>query len=415
MALMRFSLPRPKVADEGHRVTTFELLFDLVFVFAFTQVTGLMAHAHSPIGVLQAVIIIGILWWSWSSYGWLANQTHVDEGVMRVGMSVAMAAMFVVALVIPEAFDDLEGGLSGPLVLALAYFVVRLIHVGLYLLAAGEDKPLRRQVLRTSVAMIVGVGLITAGAIIGGPFQVWLWLAGLLADMILTYVTSSGGNWRLQSPAHWAERHGLVVILVLGESIVAIGVGAAQEPVSVPIIAGAALAIALTISLWWLYFDAIAIAAEHHLQQATGVARAQLATDGYTYLHFLLIVGVLISALGVEEVIAHATDPGGMGLFTAVALLGGPSLYLAGHAFFWRRAGGAWKLWQLGAATLLLALIPLGALIPPLLGLVAVVILVAAIALIESVRNAEGREAVRSGSRHPGKNRAPAGGPRSDV
>lgn len=415
MASTRFSLPRPKVSDEGHRVTTFELLFDLVFVFAFTQVTGFMANAHTPIGVLQAVIIIGILWWSWSSYGWLANQTHADEGVMRVGMSVAMAAMFVVALAIPESFEDLDGGLSGPLVLALAYFAVRLIHVGLYVLAAGDDKALRRQVLRTSIAMFVGVGLITSGSIIGGPFQVWLWLAGLLADMILTYVTSSGGSWRLQSPAHWAERHGLVVILVLGESIVAIGVGAAQEPVSVPIIVGAALAIALTISLWWLYFDTIAIAAEHHLQQAKGVARAQLATDGYTYLHFLLIVGVVISALGVEEVIAHASDSAGLGLFAAAALFGGPSLYLAGHAFFWRRVGGVWKVWRLSAATLLLALIPLGVVLAPLLGLVIVVLVVAATAAIESVRNAEGRKAVRSGSRHPGKNKAPTGGPRSDV
>ena len=376
-------LPTPKVSDEGHRVTTFELLFDLVFVFAFTQVTQFMAHEHSALGVLQALIILGILWWSWSSYAWLSNQTHVDEGIVRIGMCLATAVMFVIALVIPEAFHDMDGGLSGPLVLAVAYLVVRAIHLSLYLLAAGSDADLRRQVLRTSVSLITGSTLMIIGAIVGGEAQLWFWIGGLVADIVLTYATSAGGSWRLHSAGHWAERHGLVIILALGESVVAIGVGAAQQAVSTEIIIGAGLAIALSIGLWWLYFDVIAIAAEHVLGQREGVARAQLATDAYTYIHLLLIAGIVISALGVEEAIAHISSDEHFGLFGSAALLGGTSLYLAGHAMFWRRVGGSWKYFRLAGGAVLLALIPAAVLLP------AIVVLAGAVGITLAVIVAE--------------------------
>lgn len=398
MTQPRHFFPRPKVSDEGHRVTTFELFFDLVFVFAFTQVTHFMAHEHSALGVLQAMIILGMLWWSWGSYGWLANQTHVDEGIIRFGMSGAMAAMFVVALVIPEAFHDREGGLSGPIVLAVAYGIVRGIHFVLYLLAAGDDEALRRQVLRTSISMLVGVGLILTGAIIGGQVQIWFWLAGMLADVVLTWVTSAGGDWRIHSPAHWAERHGLVIILALGESIVAIGVGAANEPISVPILVGALLAIMLSVALWWLYFDVIAIAAEHKLAEKTGVQRSALATDAYTYVHLLMIAGIVISALGVEEVLAHATESEPLGLFGAWALFGGTSLYFAGQALFWRRVGGSWKALRLVGATVLLALIPAGMLLQSLAALGLTLVVAVAVVAIETVRYAAHRAEIRSGA-----------------
>lgn len=384
MPLRPAPFPRPKVSGEGHRVTTFELLFDLVFVFAFTQVTESMAESHSAIGVLRAMVILLVLWWSWCSYSWLANQTHVDEGVMRVGMSVAMVAMFVIALVIPEAFDDLPGGLSGPLVFAIAFIVVRVVHIVLYLLAAGDDTPLRRQVLRTSISMIIASALILTGALVGGTAQTWFWLAGVTADVGLAYLTSTGGNWRLNSPAHWSERYGLVVILALGESIVAVGVGAAQEPVSVPILLGAVLGVLLSIALWWLYFDVVAGAAERQLARRNRVARAALATDAYTYLHFVLIGGIVLSALGVEEVLAHATGTAPLGLFAAAALLGGTAAYLAGHAFFWRRVGGRWTVFRLAGAALLLALVPVAAVLQPLVALAGVTGIVAAVTAAEA-------------------------------
>ena len=388
------------MSDESHRVTTFELFFDLVFVFAFTQVTGFMAEAHSALGILQAMIILGLLWWSWVSYSWLANQTHVDEGIVRLGMAVAMAAMFVVALVIPEAFADLDGGLDGPLVLAVAYFIVRVMHLVLYIIAAEGDAALRRQVIRTSTAMFTGSALIIVGALIGGSWQLWLWLGGLVTDIILTYVTSIGGNWRLYSAAHWAERYGLVVILALGESVVAIGVGAAQLPVSTLVIAGAVLGIGLSICLWWLYFDVVVLAAESVLAKSRGAARTLLATDAYTYMHLTLIAGIVISALGVEEVLSNVETPAPLGIFAASALFGGTSLYLAGHTLFWRRVGRQWNRWRLTAATVLLASIPVAALLPPLLALGIVVAVCASLVVLETIRHGELRAELRDQPAH---------------
>lgn len=383
-----------KVAGEGHRVTTFELFFDLVFVFAFTQVTEFMAHGHSAVSVLQAMIILGLLWWSWCSYAWLANQTHVDEGIVRIGMSVSMGAMFVVALVIPEGFVDLPGGGSGPVTLVVAYFIVRLVHVGLYLVAAGDDVALKRQVLRTSLSMLLSVGLLFTGALIGGAAQTWFWLAALVADIVLTYVTSNGGDWRVNSAAHWAERYGLVIILALGESVVAIGVGAAHEPISVPILVGSLLAITLSISLWWLYFDRVATAAEHRLAAEKGARRAALATDAYTYIHLVLIAGIVVLALGVEQVLGHAAEAEPLGLFGAAALYGGIALYLLGHSLFWRRIGGTWRVLRLVGALLLLLLLPLGALLQPLAALALAVAVPVAAAVLEGRASPAGRSNV---------------------
>lgn len=390
-----------RVSDEAHRVTTFELFFDLVFVFAFTQVTHYMAATHSAIGVLQALPILSLLWWSWVSYAWLANQTHVDEGLVKLGMSIAMIAMFVVALVIPEAYVDLPGGLHGPLVLVVAYMVVRVTHLTLYYIAAAQDPPLRRQILRTSLALVAGSGFLIAGALADdATLQTWLWLIGLTLDVLLTYVTSTGGSWRVHSAAHWAERFGLVVILALGESIVAIGVGAAQEPVSVAIIIGSALAMMLSIALWWIYFDTTALAAERELSRLRGVERAGLAIDGYTYLHLLLISGIVLAALGVEEVIAHVEDAEPLGWFGASALYGGVSCYLAGVAFFWLRVARNVKWLRFGAAVLFLAGVPIAALLPPLVALAVIVTACAVLILVESARYAEPRREIREANGH---------------
>ncbi|MDQ0736818.1 low temperature requirement protein A [Arthrobacter agilis] len=397
MQLQRRSIRAARVSDESHRVTTFELFFDLVFVFAFTQVTGFMAHEHSFPGVLQGLIILGLLWWSWVSYSWLGNQTHVDEGIMRLGLSAVMVAMFIAALAIPEAFTDLEGGLSGPLVLALAYFIVRLLHLVLYLYAAMDDKPLQRQVVKTSVAMFSGATLIIAGAVIGGSAQTWFWLAGLALDIVLTYLTSAGGNWRVHSAAHWTERHGLVIILALGESIVAIGVGASQEPVSIPILLGAVLGIGLSVSLWWLYFDVTAIATEHRFASLQGNDRTAAAVEGYTYLHLPLVAGIVLSAFGVEDVLAYIDESEGFGALGAFALFGGTALYLLGSAAFWRRMSGSWKKWRLGGAATLLLLLPVGAQLAPLGALAVTAVVTGLLVGAESLLYPEARSRIRAG------------------
>ncbi len=355
-----------RVSSEGHRVSTFELFFDLVFVFAFTQTTRLMSHEETAFGVLQGLIILGLLWWSWVTLSWLCNHAHADEGIMRVGMIVAMAATFVAALAIPEAFTRDDGGMSGPLVLALAYAVVRLTHLGLYLVSALADREPRQQLTSSTMSALLGSGLILTGAIVGGQAQTWFWLAGLLTDFALTYATSISGNWRIRSAVHWTERYSLIVMLALGESIIALGLGASELPIDTAILAGSLFGVGLTICLWWLYFDMTALAAEHIFSKLGGRARASMAVDAYSYLHLVIITGVILSAVGVETALEHIDDSTPFGWFGAVHLLGGTALYLIGHALFWRRIGGHWKMSRLVTSLVLAALVPVGASIPPL-------------------------------------------------
>ncbi|HEX5729451.1 low temperature requirement protein A [Microbacterium sp.] len=378
---------RLRTSDETARVTTFELFFDLVYVFAFTQVTGLMAETHTAFGILQALIVLGLLWWTWVSYCWLANQAPADQSVMRVGMSLAMIAVFVIGLTVPEAYDDLEGGLDGPLVLTVAYTVVRLIHGVLYLVAAGDDRALRRQVLITeAVAMAPAATALLVGALIGGPAQTWIWLGAFLYDFVLTYASSRGGGaWRIYSPAHWSERHGLVVILALGESIVAIGVGVAQEAIDWAIIVGAALAVTLAILSWSAYFTRIAIAGEHELVRRTDAARVLLGMNAYTYLHFAIVAGVILGALGVEDAMAHIADAEPYGWFGASALGSGLALYIAATAVFARLVGQPWPWARIVAAGAIAAGVPLLASIRPIWALAAAVAVLAAALAAEAM------------------------------
>ncbi|WP_448808843.1 low temperature requirement protein A [Agromyces bauzanensis] len=377
---------RLRTSDESSRVTTFELFFDLVYVFAFTQVSGLMAETHSAWGILQAAIVLGLLWWTWVAYSWLGNQSPADQPVMRIGMSVAMIAVFVIALTVPEAYDDLPAGWHGPLVLAIAYTLVRLVHGALYVVAAGEDRALRRQVLVTvAVAMVPSAIALIIGALVGGPAQTWIWLGAFLYDFALTYASSrGGGNWRIYSAGHWAERHGLIIILALGESIVAIGVGVAQEPIDAAVILGAALAVTLSILLWWSYFGRAAAAGEHELERRTDAARAQLGINGYTYLPFALISGVILAALGVEEAMAHIGDVEPYGWFGAAVLSSGLALYIGATAVFLRVVGQRWSWVRVIAALALIALIPLLGAVAPIWALVVAAGVVAFALVIEA-------------------------------
>lgn len=392
----RFSaLARVGATDERHRVTAFELFFDLVYVFAVTQVTAYMAHAHSGAGVLQGLLLLGLLWWTWSAYAWLGNQARADEGLTRLALALAMVGIFVVALAIPEAWADAPGGLNGPIVLVGAYTFVRVLHLAVYAVAAAGDAGLRRQLAVTVVPMLSGAALLFAGALLGGRSQTALFAAGLALDWAGTFVTSRGGDWRIHSPLHWSERHGLFVILAIGESLVAIGAGAAELPVSAALLAGAALGIALSVFLWWLYFDVVSLAAEHALSALAGRARATLAVEAYSYLHFPLIAGIVLASLGVEEVLAHVGESDPLGYFTALALHSGVALYLLGHVAFKRRLHGAVSAPRLATGIVLAATALLSAQLAPLLALALVVAIVGVLVALETARYATVRQDLR--------------------
>jgi low temperature requirement protein LtrA len=384
-----------RATGEDHRATSFELFFDLVYVFAVTQVTGYVAHEHSAHGVLQGLLLLALLWWTWSAYTWLGNQARADEGVVRAGMAVAMAAIFVVALTIPEAWQDAPGGLNGPLVLVGAYLLVRCLHLTVYTVAATGDPGLRHQIAITWLPTLAGGGLLVAGALLGGWTQTLLFAAALLVDWVGVYLTSRHGNWRLHSVTHWTERHGLFIILAIGESVVAIGVGAAEQPISAPLLLASILGVAAAVCLWWLYFDVVSLAAERRLLEEQDKTRPDLAVEAYTYGHFPIVAGIVLAALGVEGVLAHAGEGEPLGAFYALPLFGGVALYLAGLLLFKRRLHNMLSLPRLVASGVLLAALPAAVVLPPLVGLAGLVVILAALIAVETTRYAPIRRSLR--------------------
>ncbi|MEX0666959.1 MAG: low temperature requirement protein A [Acidimicrobiia bacterium] len=391
---------RMEAAPLDARVTPLELFFDLVFVFALTQVTALMAVDLTGRGVLRGVLILGLLWWSWVAYAWLCNVVRVDEGAVRLALLIAMIAMFVLALAIPEAFDDLPGGLPGPVVVALCYFLFRGMHLVLFWIISSEDPGLRSQLIRFAPSMIGGTALLLAASQYTGTTQTGLWAAALLADYGGTYLGGASG-WRLRSPGHFAERHGLILIVALGESIVALGVGAAALPISWPIVAGSGAGLVLSAALWWAYFDITALQGEHALATEPEATRPRLARDAYSFLHFPMLVGVVVLALGLKKVLEYVGDSEhhqlsdpltGIGLY---ALYGGVVIYLLGHlAFKWRIAHYL-TVDRLVAAGVLVVLIPIAGMMPALVALLVVAGVMVAVISFETIHFAEHRDQIR--------------------
>ena len=230
------------VPREGERVKPLELFFDLVFVLAITQCTVLMSHHPTWSGLVQGLLALGVIWWSWVGYAWLTSVIDPEEGAVRLVIFAAMAAMLVASLCIPSAFDDLA------LAFALAYGVVRVAHIALFMLASPDDDALRHSVIGLAASTAVGVSLLVAASLLDGVAQGSLWGLALFLDMAGPYFLGSEG-WKLV-PAHFAERHGLIVIIALGESIVAIGIGAAGA-LTLGIGVAAVLGVALTAAMWW--------------------------------------------------------------------------------------------------------------------------------------------------------------------
>jgi low temperature requirement protein LtrA len=394
--------PRFQGVLEEARVTQIELFFDLVFVFAITQVTALMGDDPTVRGVIRGMLVLSVLWWCWVGFAWLGNVVRADEGVGRVAMFGAMAAMFVAALSVPEAFDDIPGGLDGPVVIALAYLVVRVLHLTIFWLAAGanDDPGLRGQLLRFAPSVVGGTALLLVASQLDGTPQTLAWAAALIADYLGTILAGASG-WRLNSAGHFAERHGLVVIIALGESIVAIGVGVAHLPVSIAIIVASVLGLTLAGTIWWAYFDVVALIAERTLRRAEGEERTRLARDAYSYLHLPMIAGIVLMALGLEEVLAFVAGKGGHALgdalptLKAAAMYGGVGLFLLAHVVFTYRTDHLVKILRVGTAALLLALMPVGSRLGALSSLGLLTAIMVALIAAESLRFAEARERIR--------------------
>src|SRR5439155_15032569 len=243
-------------------------------------------HETTWTGLVKGMLVLGILWWAWVGYAWLTSVVDPEEGTVRVVIFAAMAALLVAALCVPTVFDD------GAAIFAIAYAIVRFAHIGLFIMASREDPQLRHSVLGLAVSTAIGCGLIGAAAFADGTLQGVLWVLALTLDMGGPLFIDTEG-WRLV-PHHFAERHGLIVLIALGESVVAIGAGAGRG-VDGGVTAAAVVGIAVVSALWWLYFDVVALVAARRLVSAhVGSERNRIARDSFSYLHFPLVAGIVL-------------------------------------------------------------------------------------------------------------------------
>jgi len=399
---------RVTLRDEDASVTPLELFFDLVFVYAFTQVTALMATDVSAKGVVIGLVVLALVWWQWVGYCWLGNFARADEGVPRYVFLVVMAAMFVLALSVPESFADKAGGLNAPVVVVVCLVVVRLAHLLLFALAGRRDPALLHQLAMWTPSLLGGVVLLLAGALLGDPWQLPLWLAALVVDLGGTVAIGAGG-WTVRSPGHFSERHGLVVIIALGESIVAIGVGVTDLPISIPVIVASALGILLLGMLWWVYFDVTALVAEQRLAATTDrEERSALARDAYSLLHLPLIAGIVVMALGLKKVFEYIGGDEGRNWrnsqsgLAAYVLPWGVALFLLGHLAFRRRIGDPVPLLCLVAAGVLVFGGLLVTELSTLVALAAVTAVMVVVVGYEAVARRDHRERVRGLARAHG-------------
>ena len=376
-----------------------ELFFDLVFVFALTQVTAFMADDLTWIGVLHGTLIVLLLWWSWIGYAWIANVASPDQATMKALMLVAMAAMFLIALCIPEAFDDGAGGLLAPLVLAVCYLVFRLMHLGMFFFLAGDDDMLKRQLLRFTPSVFGATILLVVASQFTGWMQTTLWVAALAVDYLGTAL--AGSNWRLPAPGHFAERHGLILIVALGESIVAIGVGVAERPISWAIVVASVFGLLVASVMWWAYFDVSALQGEHALSIEPIETRPRLGRNAYTFAHLPLIIGVVFVALGLKKVLEYVSDIEHHTLSDPLkgvplaALFGGVIIYLLGHVLFKWITVHALSVVRLGtSAVLLVAGFAVGP-VPALGQLIILAVILVVALVIEAVVYADARRQIR--------------------
>jgi len=334
--------------EREERVSPLELFFDLVFVFAFTQVTTLLSSNPTWSGLEHALLLLTALWWAWAAYAWLTNTVDPGESLVWGTMLVAGGAMFVGALALPEAFG------SHGVVFGVAFLIVALMQLALYALAARGDPDLLQAILRITPSSIAGATLVAVAGFVHGGLKPVLWLIALALGFFAPLVARPSG-WRLH-PAHFIERHGSIVIIAIGESLVAVGLGVRHGGLGAEEIGAAVLGFVVAAAFWLAYFDFFTIRAQQLLDDRSGVHQIALARDTYTYLHLPIVVGIVLFAFAVKTTLGdvHAE----LSIVPAVALCGGPALYLLAFVGIRFRIGRTVRGGRLVAAVACAALVP---------------------------------------------------------
>jgi low temperature requirement protein LtrA len=364
-------------------VTALELFFDLVFVFAITQVTGFLYHDPSWTRLVEALAILAALWWAWSGYAWLGNTAGTDEGAIRVVLLGVTGPLLIASLAVPGAFGE------HALLFGIAFFVVRVMHIGAYGVLARDDPRLGYVVLRLARTIFPAAVLLVVAGAVPGTTRALCWAGALAIDYGGLWLGGTEG-WRVNA-AHFSERHRLIVIIALGESIVALGVGTAN--LGTGIVVAALLGIAVAAALWWVYFDVVATVAARKLREADESERARMARDSFTYLHLPMVAGIVIFAFGVKVTLAHVHAD--LASLPAVALTGGVALYLVALSGLKRRNIGSWNYPRLVAAAILAVVAAVATQLPALASLALVAAVACGLVAYETWRYAEARDRIR--------------------
>ncbi|SBT48740.1 Low temperature requirement protein LtrA [Micromonospora narathiwatensis] len=390
------------------RVDRFEIFFDLVFVFSFFIITRATARDFSGGALLHALLVLAVLWWSWVVHSVVAARIRLGEGFVPVLMTVGMAALFTFALSLPQAFQDVRGA-AGPIVAAISYIVVRLVHVQLYLHAVRDSPKERRQFRRFLPEMAGSTLLLLAAALIPPAMHdsdaAPLVRDGLWALVVLLQYTTGQltGTWtgELASAEHWTERYDLILIIALGESVISVGVGSnlIGQPPSPAAVAAAVLGIFFTAALWWAHYDMIGPSARIALHAAQDGPRITMARDAYAYCYLPMIAGIILFALGAEDIVGGITNPQVPNWKPATGpavplLFGGVILYLCGNMLFQLRTLRTLSWTRVSAVGLLAVCIPLAERLPALGALALLTAICVGMVAAEVVIFEEGRTAL---------------------
>jgi low temperature requirement protein LtrA len=316
------------VSPEDQGATFVELFFDLVFVFAITQVTHYAAHHLDVSGILRATLVFWLIWWGWTQFTWALNAANTDHQHVRLGTLVSTGVAFVMAITVDRAFAEPAIAIW----FGLAYVAVRLLGLGLYYQVLSSDADQRTAVVRFTTLSLTGLASVVVGSLLDPALRHWFWIAAIGFDMWAAWMAGNRGTWRIH-PGHFAERHGLIVIIALGESLIVSGSALASEP-TVELLTTGAIAVLMTCLLWWTYFGWVREVVEGELARRMGRSRATLARDAYSFWHFPLISGIIALAVGFEASL-HPADFAATEVTVAVGA--GLSLFLVSTA------GALWR------------------------------------------------------------------------
>jgi low temperature requirement protein LtrA len=321
------------ITSPGNQSATFvELFFDLVFVFCLTQIVGLLHHDLSWSGVGHSILVFWLVWWAWTQFTWALNAADTTHPLVELGTLIATAVAFFMAVAIPNSF----GGHA--IWFAVAYVLVRGLGLWIYAQVARANPGQHAAVRLFAGASTAGMVAVLVGAFVGGVGQTWIWSAAILLDVLAALIGGSAQGWDIHAD-HFAERHGLIVIIALGESLIVSAAGLTGAELTAALVAASILGVLTSCALWWTYFPIVKSELEHALAAVAPAKQGSTARDVYSLAHFPMLCGIVSYAVALEEAIAHPGEPLATSGRTALAL--GLLLFVGGTALaMWRATCG---------------------------------------------------------------------------